>query len=374
MSKPRTVIAPVVTTDLAADGKLAFWKQVLPLAKINYTTQTGKRAVLNFDEAYLTDLCRAFEAKALDQTPFVLADASNRHTMDPERTRGEVTDMRLAKEGENPGLYVRVQFPNEAAAAAVMNNPKLGVSARIREGGVATSDGAVFPRAMIHVLGTLDPQVRGLAPWMPAVDLSFDPTDKIIDLSGATVSEKNELPGPEASADEIDAMTDEQLDQWLALYTPTEEVEDGQEPTDTHEEPEVQHEQELEPALSAKAQHDIELATQRAAAAEERANEALRQMAEAKWERFASEKLAAGVPPYVLDLAKPVLNMPESMTIDLSNDGSSTLDVGAIVSQLVEGYEGTVDLAKEAGHSGVSVKEGDPDAEMMAMWDAQFGE
>jgi NACalpha-BTF3-like transcription factor len=379
MTESRTIVAPTVVSDFAKAGPLAYWKQVLPQRQVHYTTKSGKRAVLNFDQKYLTDLANAFHQKVLDQTPFLLANADNAHTMDPERFRGQVVDMRLAREGEPLGLYAKIAFPSEAAAQAVLTNPNLGVSARIREG-VDTPDGSVVPRAMIHVLGTLDPQVTGMAPWVPAVDLSFDPNDMILDLSGATVAE-NELPGAEASAEEIDALTEEQLDQWIEQYAPELLTADPEEVVDEHEDPEHSespespegsHEKELEPALSAKAQQDIELATQRATAAEERANEALRQMAEAKWETFQSKQLDLGVEPWVLDLAKPVLNRPESMTIDLSNEGGESLDVGSIVRKLVEGYKGTVDLSKEQGHSGVTVKEGDPDAEMMAMWDAQF--
>lgn len=377
--KQRTIVAPRVDSDFSKDGRLSYWKQVLPQKLIHYTTKSGKRATLDFNEQYLTDLAKAFDNQVLDQTPFMLADKDNEHTMDAERQRGEVTEVRLAREGETPGLYAKITFPNADAAKAVVNNPKLGVSARIREG-VPMNDGTVVPRAMIHVLGTLDPQVTGMAPWVPAVDLSFDPTDNILDLSGENyegapvAKDKNEKPVMPTEA-EIDAMSEAEVDAFLEKFAPgiLGDIELPAEDADEDEQT-LEADKELEPALSAKAKADIELAISRATAAEARTNEALALMAEARWEKYQSENLAAGVPPYVLDLAKPVLNRHEDMVIDLSNEnGAEDVNTSEIVRQLVEGYKGTVDLSREGGHEGSIGGQGDPDAAALAIWENQFG-
>lgn len=394
--KKRTIVAPALrTADFSKEGKLAYWKQILPLGQVHYTTKAGKRATLNFDEAYLTDLANAFHAKVLDQTPFVLANADNAHTMDPERFRGEVADVRLAKPGENPGLWAKIVFPTKEAAKAVLTNPSLGVSARIREG-LETTDGKVVPRAMIHVLGTMDPQVTGMAPWVPAVDLSFDPADNILDLSGETyegapvakdttkkpAEQTPQVPDPATLTDEqLDAMSEEELEALLSEYAPgilasiNAEVNDSDEDEsdEDEEDEEIVDETELEPALSAKTTQDIELANQRAAAAEERANEALTRMAAAEFAKYKTEQMQKGVPAWVIDLAAPVLNRPDNMVIDLSNDGSETLDVADIVRKLAEGYQGTVDLSRERGHSGVGDDGTDPDKDVLDLWESQFG-
>jgi hypothetical protein len=390
--KKRTIVAPSVTSDFAKTGKLAYWKQVLPMRKVHYTTKSGKRAVLDFDEQYLTDLAKAFEERVLDQTPFVLADADNRHTMQPEHFRGEVAAMRLAKPGEPPGLYAKIVFPNKEAAKAVVNNPRLGVSARIREG-VETPDGKTIPRAMIHVLGTMDPQVTGMAPWMPT-DLSKDLKENVLDLSGehyegvAPVAKnkskkqgKPEVPAPDAVTDEwLDNATEEELEAFLTEYAPgmladiNNEVESDDEDESDEDEPETEDEadKELEPALSAKDKQDIELANSRAQEAERRANEALARMAEAQFKEYRTEKMSKGVPAWVIDLAKPVLNRHEDMTVDLSNEDSDedSLNVGEIVRRLVDGYEGFVDLSRERGHQGVRQDgEADPDKPYLDAWD-----
>lgn len=397
--KQRTVVAPVVESDFSkADGKLAFWKQILPQSVVNYTTKSGKRAVINFDEQYLTDLARAHANHVLDQTPFLLADADNRHTMDPERIRADVVEMRLAREGEAPGLYGKFVFPSQEAAKAVLDNPKLGVSARIREG-IERSDGSFVKRGIIHVLGTLDPQVTGMAPWVPAVDLSFDPTDNILDLSdeayeGAPVAKKKdgapeadeiEVPDAEDVTDEqIDAMTDEELNAFLEKNAPgilaqiESEVDDADEDDENDDdESEEDESDEAEPKvlagagaeLSNKAKQDIELANAASAAAQARANEALKRMAAAEWREYRATAQADGVPPHLLDLAEPILNRPEDMVVDLSVTDDDDVNASEIVRAFIDAARGTVDLSVEQGHTGSIGSDEDPDKDLLAMWD-----
>lgn len=371
--KNRTIVAPRVESDFSKVDKVTYWKQILPQTKIEYTTKGGKRATLDFSEQYLTDLANAHKNKVLDQLPFLLADKDNAHTMDPERVRAQVTEVRLAQPGETPGLYGKFVFPSKEAAKAVIDNPNLGVSARIREG-IQRSDGTAAPRAMIHVLGTLDPQVTGMAPWVPAVDLSFDPADNILDLS-----EYDKEP-PVASKDDegfpteadIDAMTEAEVDAFLEKYAPGILSDAEVIPTkDEHENDEPQ----LVGAgaeLSAEAKHDIELANAAATAANQRANEALRRMAASEWASFRLAAINDGVPPHLLDLAEPVLNRPDDMVIDLSNTGDEDVNASEIVRQFIEAAKGTIDLSVEKGHYGSIGSDEDPDKAGLAMWEAQF--
>lgn len=385
--KSRTMQTPV-DTDLAAPtaaGKRAYWKQILPQAKIEYTSKSGDRRTLDFDETYLKDLASAFEEHALDQVPFLLADADNRHTMDPERFRGQVTEVRLANATEAPGLYGKIVFDTEDAAKAVMQNPNLGVSARIREG-LATSTGKTYPRAMIHVLGTLDPQVSGMGAWTEA-DLSVY-TGSVLDLSSQTYSERADMAkatkGSKALSDfteaDIDAMTPEQVEEFMTTFSAdidkflagsvagqaTDDVED--EADEVVETPA----RELEPALSNGAsKDDLELARQTAATATSRANEALRRMADAEWRSERQTYLAAGVPPHLLDLAAPVLNRADDMVVDLSNSDEADINLSETVRAFLDAAKGTVDLSNESGHGSVGSLTSDNDDKILAAWSAQ---
>lgn len=352
--------------DLArgADGKLAFWKQILPKKTIHYTAKDGTRGVLNFDEKYLTDLATNM---AVDKVPFMLADESNRHTMDPERYRGDVVQLAVREDG----LYGKIVFPNEEAARAVLMNPDLPVSARIREN-VQRSDGSTVPRGIIHVLGTLDPQVSGMSGWQ-TTDLSTTESGDLLDLSNETFDKEKDMafeltkPVEEYTDAEIDAFDEEELDAFLTAIG----VEiDGMLDSDEGEQKPVEDktkEREPEMALSNEMRGEIDLANARA-------NKALRDLAEAKWEKARSEYLSEGVPPHMLDLAAPVLNRPDDMVIDLSVTDDEDVNVTTIVRGLLDAAKGTIDLSAEQGHGGTfrSGDGEDPDKALLDLWNEQF--
>lgn len=371
MSKTRTYQTPELRTadfDLSSkDGKLAFWKQILPLKSINYTAKDGSRQKIDFTREYLTDLANN---KAVDKIGFLLADKDNGHTMDPERWRGEVAAMEVREDG----LYGKIVFPSPEAAKAVLDNPDLGVSARIRES-VPKADGRTLSRGIIHVLGTLDPQIDGMSSWQTA-DLSTE-TD-VLDLSTeeyedmATKKVKDLADYTEA---DIEAMTEAELDEFLSTYVPELESytsEDTDE--DEGDEPKAESEREKVGAdMSNKGHEDIELANQRADAATRRANEALKRVAEAEWREERNGFIAAGVPPHALDLAAPVLNRADDMVIDLSNTDEADVNVSEVVRGLLTALKGSIDLSNEEGHSGVfrSGDGDDPDKAMLDLWAAQ---
>jgi len=380
--KPRTILTPANTSDFSAETKTVFWKQILPLSTINYTDKSGKTRKINFDKEYLTDLATAFDEKVLDQTPFLLADADNRHTMDPERHRAEVVEMKIEESGDNPGLYAKLKFSSKDAAAAVINNPKLGVSARIREG-IQKSDGTTARRGIIHVLGTLDPQVTGMAPWEP-VDLSKRYKDNVLDLSNGTYSKGGKAVAKKTVAikdreldsfteEEIDGFTEDQLAEFAAAFL-SDEVDSEVEDENDEEDDEIVDTKTKEPVSLSQGKgknSDLDLANQAIAVANARATEALRRQGIAEWNATRAELLTEGVPAAVLDLAAPVLSRPDALVIDLSNTEDDDLDVSKIVLALVEEFKGTVDLSNESGHDGsFSAEDGeDPDAAILAAWD-----
>lgn len=376
--KDLSVTTSIITPSLAGqydlsvkDGRLAFWKQVLPEKLIHYTDKAGKRQTLNFTEQYLTDLANN---KAKDKVDFMLAGQDNSHTMDPERWRGEVAEWQIKDGQANPdhnGLYARIVFPNQDAARAVLANPDLGVSARIRED-IQRSDGSTVPRGIVHVLGTLDPQVSGMSGWT-AADLSTE-SDNLLDLTaetyenGSTMTDETKgvltKPVVEYTNEEIDAFDDETLDAFLeAVGVDVNAILDEDE-DELVEEDEIK---ESEMALSKQAQHDIDLARSDARAART-------ELAQARWDRTKDAYLNAGVPVDLIDLAEPIFNRPAEFIVDLSSDGGEgTVNVNEIVSKLLDAQKGTIDLSAEAGHGG-TFKSGDgedPDKPLLDLWDAQ---
>jgi len=171
---PAEIRTPFIKSRALMTAPSVWRKKVLPVGEVEYQGR-----MLQFDRDYLEDLAAAFKAGAYDQVPFQLATDDNKHTNNPERTRGWVTGVEV----QNDGLWVTARVTPEGNKV-LTSNPNLGVSARIVEE-YARSDGNFFPAAIQHVLGTLDPRIPGLGPW-EAVEMSNSAgVDMIIDLSAA---------------------------------------------------------------------------------------------------------------------------------------------------------------------------------------------
>lgn len=388
---------------------LTFWKQIAPNRAVHYIDPvTKQRCMLDMgDPTYHEDLKTAFHNRlGPDSVAFQLAQSDNNHgrDWDPEKARGVVTDLRTfeelppkiqakiqasVEEGRTldpRGSYVHVRMFNEEAAQAVLNNKDLAVSARIREGYIR-SDNQYVPRAVIHVCGTYDSQIEGMSPWTEA-DLTRYPGEDgaVLDLSNTTyqeaeaVAKKNKGKngqangGPAAVVDDdldLSAFTDEEL---ADLATDLDaELEDFE--TDETDETNEDSTPQLVGAGSGQA--DLSTVAYRAAqAASQRADEALRQLAEGQWLVERDQMLNAGVPEAAIDLTQRYLAAPGGFTVDLSNiDGTTNAaDVAGDFRKLLGLLSGYVDLANEQGHSGGFNKDddADPDASMLKAWDAQF--
>lgn len=329
----------------ASHGKL--WrKQVLPLGSIDYD---GRR--ITFDGAYLDSLVKAFNDGAYDQVPLQFADAENRHTDDPERTRGEI----VALERTEGGLDALVRL-SPAGEETVKANPKLAVSARIVED-LRRADGRRFPRALAHVLATLNPRLTGMRPWA-AVSLA-DPSVPVVDLTGGTYSQGGSTM----------ELTDEQVQRLLALLddkgtneptgtTPTASDEPSDEPSDEElaamlaelmgeGEPQATPPVEPEPvgvgaALSVEAKAAIDLAVSQGNAAQVELAELRSRLAASDWAATRTQLEQDGVPPYLLDLAAPVMSSRPG-TIDLANPPAD--DPRATVAKMLHASRGTVDFS-----------------------------
>lgn len=371
--KARTLLTPVIRGEISlSDGsEVSFWKEILTETTIDY-----KGEQITFDDEYLKDLATAFADGAYDQTPFLLANKDNEHTMDPERFRGNVKELKVGGPSGEPGLWGKIQFPSKEAAQAVIDNPDLGVSARIKED-VRKADGRNYKRAMVHVLGTLDPVVTGMSPWRQ-VELSESDSDSVIvDLTGSEFQKGKKMGSSIKSTDKVEDFdfsetSDEELLALLADAEPEDDDDDDEEDSDDESEDDDDDEEEVE--LSVSTRRAIDLANARSAAADEKANDALRRAAKAEWAAERGALLKAGVSPADIDLCEPILNRPNPMVIDLSNtDGKGVvLDVAKIVRQLLKNHEGDVDLSVEAGHSGSESGDKDPDEDLLTLWSEQF--
>lgn len=403
MKRARTIITPAITSDLSeADEPLTYWKQILPEGTI--VTPDGNR--LTFDKAYFADCIEAFKAGAPQQVAFQLATPLNGHgrDMDPEKQRALATDMRMAEDGESPGLYTKLKFFGKKAARTIRQNPNLGVSARLRENTVG-HDGNLIKRSVVHILGTLDPVVRGMDPWR-AVDLSTE-TGDVLDLSnseyeGATVAKAKNGSGTDVldrplTVDEIkaaiEALSDDELAELSAdVEDDTDEDADDELDADDEDESDDDDDEDedadtgeddtdtgaaasaadkgTDNNLSASARRAIDLARAETREANRKADKALRQAASAEWDKTRAEYLSNGVPPAALDLAMPILNRPEEFVVDLSNeDGkNSELNVAVIVRSLLDEMEGTIDMSREAGHGGDS-DDTDETESLLAQWE-----
>ena len=345
-----------------------WWKKLLPVGEIHY-----KGRVLKFTPDYLSGLVKSFRDRAYDQVPFQLAGDENKHTNDVERFGGQVADMAL----RDDGLWVAVQ-PTERGGRVLADNPAVGVSARIVEQ-YDRSDGKFFPRAIQHVLATLDPRIPGMGGWeavaaandaevtfdlsaeqfttgeepgMPELTeeqsgklaklLNLDP-DKLAQLAASlpdlTQADIEGLNGdgnaaPEGSgegepteddiADAIDGMSDEELAE-LEAELEAEEAGDGA--------------PEPEPAgagLSSEAAMALELAQ---ATGDENARQLgviSEQLDRERWQNEKRKLVGGGTPPYIADLAQPLLE-GAGHVVDLS--GGKSVDAGLIVRKILAEYQ-----------------------------------
>lgn len=72
-------------------------------------------------------------------------------------------------------------------------------------------------------------------------------------------------------------------------------------------------------------------------------------MAKADWRRERRDLAREGVPPFMLDLATPIMESPDAVTIDLSED--DTLDVTTTMRKMLDGMKGVIEIKPEIGHS-----------------------
>lgn len=360
---PEVYLTPATGGRAVELSKTLYRKKILPKGTIDY-----KGRKITFDAAYLTDLATAYRDGAYDQVPFMLADATNAHTMDPERYRGECKGVEVADDG----LWGTFELTADAADL-VKKNPTLGVSARIVEG-YNRSDGKKYPRAMQHVLGTLDPRIPGLGAWTEVALSGYDARDEVVDLTDASFEGETAVGKKAGEAEEtVEGLTRDEYEALLAsLDLETDEGAEGEEEEEPAEEGGEEAEEPAEElvAMANTQQTAIELANQEIAVLK-------RERADERFEADKRDYVRKGVPPALVELTRPVLTAPDGFTLDLSNGvEDKKVDAAAVLRQLLDSTIGYLDLARERGHSlDFSQEEkdtNDPDAEALSMWEKLY--
>jgi len=265
---------------------------------------------------------------------------------------------------------------SEDGAKMVRDNPKLGVSMRIRE---RPSPGYSTPRkwpAIEHVAATFRPVIDGMDGWESFSDLSTRYGSTVVDLTAANYTEIHT-----DVATETAPLTDEEVEQLKALdaaevrgLLSTDEPADEQEPTDEDrrslmqrlfgrdkptdaeinaelqtlveqdgaEETDKETDQEpLAANLSTADRSALDLAQKRVSTVEAT-------LAKERADREASAYIRSGVPKSLVDLARPALESPEGVKIDLSTGGST--DACSIIRSILDENKGTIDFS-EVGSS-----------------------
>jgi len=363
---PAEIRTPFIKSRALMTAPSVWRKKVLPVGEVEYQGR-----MLQFDRDYLEDLAAAFKAGAYDQVPFQLATDDNKHTNNPERTRGWVTGVEV----QNDGLWVTARVTPEGNKV-LTSNPNLGVSARIVEE-YARSDGNFFPAAIQHVLGTLDPRIPGLGPW-EAVEMSNSAgVDMIIDLSAA------EFAGEEGGSTMPDMDADQQARLARLLELDPDEIaglldqlnEDASDDT----EDETMDEDELIAAINSMTDDEfaqvaaefdvaepapqyagaalsndygmseIELANYRLAETERQMSILQREHDKQAFENEKRRMLNLGVPLYITELARPLLE-GTGRTVELSN--GQTADSGLIMRKVLTEFGKAANMIDMSGEIG----------------------
>lgn len=357
--------------ELSEGGKL--WrKRLLPFGSIDY-----KGRKINFDQAYLSNIATSYADKAMDQVALMLADKDNSHTLDVTRFGGEVKGVEVVGDGndaEKDGLWATFSLADEADAL-LKKNPKLGVSAGLTEN-PNRSDGKKYPVVLGHVLATLDPRIKNLGSWTPVELSGYDADATFVDLSAeeiapvATVA-PSKAGVAELTLEQIEAMTDEEALAWLATLdgTPT-IVPTPVAPVVT---PAALPQKEPVMTLSVTAEERaVELAN--AARMRNELDAVRAQLAASKFNGLRELYVGRGVPPALVELARPLLEVADDSVINLSED--SSVNASDIVRQMLDSMAGFVQLNVEKGlqlsvTADADAPKEDPDKAMLELMKSQ---
>lgn len=343
-----------------------FWKQILPVTEIDYDGQKVK-----FDSAFHKALELAHSDKVFEQIPLVFADGANSHNEDPRNFGGEI--VKMENRGKD-GTWALIDAEG-AAAKAIKANPRLGVSARIMQG--VEKGGKVYDHAVRHLLMTMFPRVQGMEPWQ-AVDLSEDADVEVVDLTAEQFEQEDGAVKRTKTAKtkapiDLSALSDDEFQQFLdlaekagvqtAVMDPEdEEVVDDDLDEDEDDDEVVEKPRKKKSKKVVTIENDSEESGPEGDEEDEDESTDLsdsrwaqfeafqRKNAKEAWDTKRNQYVSQGVPPFLVDLAAPVLSTPGTQVLDLSDSGGSKVDVHKILTDMLDGIKNVVDLTDEIGH------------------------
>jgi hypothetical protein len=249
------------------------------------------------------------------------------------------------------------------AADLVRKNKKLGVSARIIEGYTREADGKSFGRVVQHVLGTLDPRVTGMGAWQEVALAEEYEDDDIIDVTQEevqTLSDTSTSAGAGGQTTSTSSTADDTTKSDGGGVTTTSTTFETPKGTSHNPEPVMTlddmnfddvSDEELEEAASALSHgpNDDKAISLAAESVNMQRIQALE--VELAQQRFVNESrryIDEGVPPALIELARPILSLPMAPVIDLSN--GDHVDVGQVIRSLLEETRGFIELGHEKGY------------------------
>lgn len=315
--------------------KNLWWKQILPEGTIRYMGHAYE-----FTKERIDQMITNFKNGAYGNVPFVLTTSkTNEHPMGGdalELSRGEIIDLKRMRGKNGWGAYALIRTDSRAEMM-LSNNNNVGVSPFIRFDVYRENDDKLFEGpVLVHVAATPEPRVEGMEPWQ-AVALSSADAGEIIDLSGEMYSELERKESDPLVADTVEQTK------------------------------EVNEKVETELVLSnAEIQRALQLAESRASNAEKIAKESRDQLKTEQIDRELDTYRNEGVPPAVLELARPFLledngedeSKLEYMQLSSSTaeDGSTSMVVnkvqsgrGDIIRKILNHMKGSIELSVSGG-------------------------
>lgn len=387
---------PVDMSEVIDLGGNVWKKHILPYGKIHYKGRT-----LDFSKNFAKKLVENFKRKPFDSVPFINVDGHNQHNSDPERVRGEVTNLELGEDG----VYARVETNEKGTEYLKTVNPKLGSSVRVRFDWKRPADNKYFGPVLEHLAGTTLPHVPGLKPFAPAdlslVEMSERPSMLSKHAPGAGgVEDLTACSFTALEPDSGESWREPRLEEGGDPVTPQDKPDNTKEvtnltdanananansseteggkinPLDQIDLSQFPEEQRYAVAALVEAAQEREHEAKKAYDFAEQAMTAMKkQKQELHNERvksYISDLADTGMVPAILKPIEALLSdqslAGKEMTVDLSDDGSGaqTTDVHGLVKMIADNYpremeygeKGRTDLAEE-----------DDDAAFEAMWE-----
>ena len=420
------ILTPVDLADGTVKGK-SFRKQILRKQTITYK---GKK--IDFNDALLSDLAKNFNKGAYDQVPLFFANEKNQHNEDPTRYHGELVGVELTDDGLDgifsltaEGRKAVKKNPKLGVSARIMggvdhaDGRKFGASIRHV---LATT----FPRIQglkpweavslsdddedievvdLTAIGTEKEGSHAMAtktkgkkvrtvkrPANGVVTVETSKGQVALDLSSLDDEEFQALLDLSSTFDEGDVVD---LDDDEDEDDEEEDEEDDEEDEEDEEEDDEEDDTDLsdDDASDADADHENPTVTkkkgkkgkkplpeafvknQKSARRKKGSGKVSLSLAETlargEWRRERRELAASGVPPYMLDLAEPIMERPNAIMVDLADDNEA--DATQVVRGLLEAAKGYHVIKTEMGHVDLSDDEESEAEALLSQWTKEYG-